>query len=282
MSSTSGSNSSLIILVTGCSSGIGRDLVKQLAHAGYTVVATARKVETLADLPVELKLHLDVTQSESITRAINDTIQRFGRIDVLVNNAGYALRGAIEEISDIQIQQIFDVNVFGALRMIRAVIPHMRKQNTGRIINISSIVGKLPMPVNGPYSATKFALEALSDALRLELASFGIHVVLIEPGNIKTNFLETAENHSKKIISNPESPYRALYQQAQTVTDSMRHQEPEPEVVSRVIKQVIENPTPKARYLAAVPFSGLLVLHMGDSIWEAILRHLFKIRQIVD
>jgi NAD(P)-dependent dehydrogenase (short-subunit alcohol dehydrogenase family) len=118
-----------------------------------------------------------VTQPESVNQAIECVLQRFGRIDVLVNNAGYALRGAVEEISDEQVRQMFDVNVSGVLRMIRAVAPYMRQQRAGRIINIGSISGKLSTLVNGTYSATKFALEALSDALRLELAPFGIQAV---------------------------------------------------------------------------------------------------------
>lgn len=177
-----------VVLITGCSTGIGRDLAQRLTLSGYTVVATARKVETLDDLPAALKLPLDVTQSESVDDAVARTLQQFGRIDVLINNAGYTMLGALEEVSEEQTQHVFDVNVFGTLRMIRAVVPHMRKQRAGRIINISSIAGKLSTPVNGTYSATKFALEALSDALKLELAPFKIQVVLIEPGAIKTHF----------------------------------------------------------------------------------------------
>ena len=196
-------------------------------------MATARKTETLDDLPVALKLPLDVTQSDSVNHAVAHTLQQFGRIDVLVNNAGYTMLGALEEVSDEQTQQVFDVNVFGALRMIRAVVPHMRKQRTGRIINISSIAGKLSTPVNGTYSATKFALEALSDALQLELAPFGIQVVLVEPGAIKTHFDDTAQAHAQNILLNSASPYQSLYKQSDQFAASMRQDEPGPEVVSR-------------------------------------------------
>ena len=168
---------SKIVLITGCSTGIGRDLAERLTRSDYTVIATARKVESLENLSVALKLPLDVTQPESIRHAVDCAIQRFGRIDVLVNNAGYAVRGAVEEVPVEQAQQMFDANVFGVMRMIQAVVPHMRQQKTGRVINISSVSGKLVTPANGTYSATKFALEALSDALRLELAPFGIQVV---------------------------------------------------------------------------------------------------------
>ncbi|HEX7975514.1 MAG TPA: SDR family oxidoreductase, partial [Anaerolineales bacterium] len=171
-----------VVLITGCSTGIGRDLAQELAHSGYTVAATARKAETLEDLDVALKLPLDVTQPGSIHQAVDCVLQRFGRIDFLVNNAGYAVRGAVEEVPVEQAQQMFEANVFGVMRMIQAVVPHMRQQKSGRIINISSVSGKLVTPANGTYSATKFALEALSDALRYELEPFGIQVVVIEPG----------------------------------------------------------------------------------------------------
>jgi NAD(P)-dependent dehydrogenase (short-subunit alcohol dehydrogenase family) len=266
-----------VVLITGCSSGIGRDLAQRLTASGYTVVATARRAETLEDLQTALKLPLDVTQQESVKQAVDCALQRFGRIDVLVNNAGYALPGAIEEISDEQIHQMFDVNLFGVIRMIRAIVPHMRLQGAGRIINISSIAGKRAIPVNGTYCATKFALEALSDALRLELAPFGIQVVLIEPGSIKTQFADTAQAHAQAILSNSASPYQRLYQQDQRVSAAMRRHAPGPQAVSEMIQQAIEVSRPKARYLVDVPFSGRLALHLGDSAWDVVLRRMFKL-----
>jgi len=202
---------SKVVLITGCSTGIGRDLARHLAHSGYTVVATARKVETLDDLPVTLKLPLDVTQPETIRQAIDCVFQHFGRIDVLVNNAGYDQCGAIEEVSDDQIQRMYDVNVFGALRMIRVVVPYMRSQKAGKVINISSIAGRMVTPVNGTYSSTKFAMEALSDALRMEVEPFGIQVILVEPAAIKTNFDRTVHAHGDEILCNSASPYFSLY-----------------------------------------------------------------------
>lgn len=268
---------SKVVLITGCSTGIGRDLAGRLSEAGYTVAATARKRESLEDVPAALKLSLDVTQPDCVNEAVTQTLQKFSRIDVLVNNAGYALRAALEETSDEEVQQIFDVNVFGVLRLIRAVAPHMRKQAAGRIINISSIAGKLSTPVNGIYSATKFALEALSDALRLELAPFGIQVIVIEPGSIKTHFDATAQAHAQAILSNSVSPYRTLYRLSDEFSASMRNQEAEPQVVSQVIQQAIEAPKPKARYHANITLSGELALHLGDSIWDAALRRMFKV-----
>ncbi len=266
-----------VVLITGCSTGIGRDLAMRLSQSGYTVVATARKVENLADLPAALQLPLDVTQPESVRHAVDSTIKRFGRIDVLVNNAGYALRGAVEEVPVAQAQQMFDANVFGVMRMVQAVAPHMRRQKSGRIINISSVVGKLVTPANGTYSATKFALEALSDALRLELAPFGIQVVVVEPGSIKTQFHSTVESNGCKIFSNPASPYRPLYRQYEKVNVDLRRQEPGPEVVSEVVQRAIETAKPKATYLAGFPLTGRLVLHLGDPVWDRVVRQMFKI-----
>jgi NAD(P)-dependent dehydrogenase (short-subunit alcohol dehydrogenase family) len=268
---------SQVVLITGCSTGIGRDLAQRLTRSGYTVVATARNVDSLENVQAALKLPLDVTQPESINQAVERTLQQFGRIDVLVNNAGYAVRGAVEETSVEQAQQMFEVNVFGVMRVIQAVASHMRQHHAGRIINISSIVGKLVTPANGVYSASKFALEALSDALRLELAPFGIRVVLIEPGSIKTQFHATVEANAQAIFANPASPYQPLYRQYEHVTTDMRRKEPGPEIVSRIIQQAIESSRPKARYLAGFPLSGRLVLHLGNSVWDFVVRRMFKI-----
>jgi len=268
---------SKVVLITGCSTGIGRDLARRLSQAGYQVVATARNVESLADLPAASKLALDVTRAECIQQAVTQTIERWGQIDVLVNNAGYALPGALEEIPVEQVQKMFDVNVFGFLRMIRAVAPQMRKQRAGRIINISSIAGKLSTPVNGTYSATKFAVEALSDALRVELEPFGIQVIVVEPGSIKTHFGDTAHSHTRGILSNSASPYTPLYRLSDQFEASMRRQETEPEIVSAVIQEAIETSRPKARYHAGISFSGELMLHLGDSVWDMALRRIFKI-----
>jgi NAD(P)-dependent dehydrogenase (short-subunit alcohol dehydrogenase family) len=271
---------SKIVLVTGCSTGIGRDLAQRLTQAGYTVAATARQVDALHDLPAALKLSLDVTRPDTVHAAVAQTIQQFGRIDALVNNAGYALLGALEEVADEQVQQLFDVNVFGTLRMVRAVAPYMRQQGAGRIINISSIAGRLSTPVNGPYSATKFAVEALSDALRLELAPFGIQVVVIEPGSIKTRFDDTARACGEKIISNPGSPYLPLYQKSEQFAAAMVSRQSGPEAVSQVIQRAIEAPRPKARYLAAVALPGRIVLLLRDLVWGTALRRIFQFEPV--
>ncbi len=265
------------VLITGCSTGIGHSLAQRLGQDGYTVIATARHPETLADLPVALALPLDVTDSTSVAAATEEVVRRFGRIDVLVNNAGYALRGVIEEVPVEDVQAMFDVNVFGVLRMTRTVVPYMRQQGGGRIINVSSIAGKCSTPGTGAYSATKFAVEALSDALRWELAPFGIQVVIVEPGSISTPFDATAQARSRAILANDSSPYRALYAHAAAFAASMRRQGAGPEVVSQVIEQAIVADRPKRRYLVAIPFSGRLVLRLGDGVWDLAVRRLYQI-----
>ncbi len=268
---------SKVVLITGCSTGIGRDLAEHLSQTGYTVIATARRSETLDGLRVALKLQLDVTKQDSVDRAVEQVVQHFGRIDVLVNNAGYAVRGAVEDVPIEKVQGMFDANVFGVMRMIRAVLPHMRQQRAGRIINISSVAGKLVIPANGTYSASKFALEALSNALRLELAPFGIDVVVIEPGSIKTQFHKTVESNAWMIFSNSNSAYWPLYKQYQKVNTDMRQEEVGPKNVSQVVKRVIETRRSKPRYIVGFPITGRLVLHLGDSVWDMVVRQMFRI-----
>ncbi len=268
---------SKVILITGCSTGIGRDLAQRLSQSGHTVIATARSVEAMDVLNVALKLPLDVTNPESIQSAVNATLEHFGRIDILLNNAGYAQVGAIEELSDIQIQNMYDVNVFGVIRMIRAIVPQMRKQNAGLIINMSSIAGKLVTPVNGIYSSSKFALEAISDALRFELKPFNINVVLIEPGAIRTNFDLTVHEHGDAILSNPLSPYLSLYRKHAQVSDGMRGNQPEPVVVYKEVEKAIFSLKPKSRYLAGFAFPGSAVIAMRDYLWDLVVKQMFKI-----
>ncbi len=269
---------SKVVLITGCSTGIGRDVAEHLTRANFTVVATARHPETLDGLGAALKLPLDVTDPESIARAVAEVVGHYGRIDVLVNNAGYAIRAAVEELPEESVRDMFDVNVLGMIRMVRAVVPHMRPQRAGPIIIIGSIAGKLVMPVNGAYSATKFAEEALADAMRLELLPFGIRVVLIEPGNIDTNFAATSIVHSDEILSNPDSPYRPLYEEYKQRMMQMREDVPGPQVVSQVVQQAIEAPEPRTRYVVAVPWTFRVAGYFGDGLKDFALKQLLKIK----
>jgi short-subunit dehydrogenase len=240
-----------VVLITGCSSGIGRELSEQLTEKGYIVVTTARDLKTLDSLKVSLKLQLDVTNKESISLAINETISRFQKIDILINNAGYSLRGALEEISVENMKSLFDVNVFGIINMIQAVAPIMRKNMGGKIFNIGSISGKFTQPINGAYCASKHAVEALSDAARYELHQQNIQVTVIEPGPIQTNFFKTMENKSIELMTNSASCYKNLY-----INDA-KHKEnqsytPPQKAVEKIIK-IIEKKQLKSRYEIAVP-----------------------------
>ena len=264
-----------VILITGCSTGIGRELAERLTADGHTVIATARKPDTVSILGVAAVLALDVTDAASIAAAVSETITRFGRIDMLINNAGYATRGAVEDVPIAQVSAMFDVNVFGVMRMITAVAPHMRAQKSGRIVTIGSIGGKVSIPVNGTYSATKFAVEALCDAARLELAPFGIKMILIEPGNIRSAFLERSLSLGNDTLHNPSSPYRPLYDRYAETSSRLRMHQGEPEAVYRAVKRVIESNRPKARYLVAVPMATTIARYVPDGIRDRIFTKLF-------
>jgi NAD(P)-dependent dehydrogenase (short-subunit alcohol dehydrogenase family) len=187
-------------LVTGASSGIGEAAALHLARAGFTVYAAARRVDRMAGL-ADAGIHvlkMDVTEDRSVVAGIKQIIADTGRIDVLVNNAGYGSYGAVEDVALSEARYQFDVNVFGLARLTQLVLPHMREQRSGRIINISSVGGRIYEPFGGWYHATKFAVEGLSDSLRLEVAPFGIKVVVIEPAGIRTEWSAIAADNLRK------------------------------------------------------------------------------------
>jgi NAD(P)-dependent dehydrogenase (short-subunit alcohol dehydrogenase family) len=244
---------------------------------GYQVVATARRIETLSGLSVAMTAALDVTAAESIAVVVAAVLERFGRIDVLVNNAGCGVRGAVEEVPIALAQAVFDVNVYGPMRLIQAVAPSMRRHGGGRILNISSIAGRLVTPVNGVYAASKAALEALSDALRHELAPWGIQVIVVEPGSLKTAFHAALERRSTEVFSHPTSPYRPLYERSVEVTAALRRQEAEPDVVSRTVLSALTAQRPRARYLAGFPVPGPWVVGLRDWVWDPVVSRLFHL-----
>ncbi len=240
-----------VVLVTGCSSGIGRATVLEAADRGHFVFATARDPAAVADLGRRENvraLRLDVTDRASISAAIGSAAAEAGRLDALVNNAGYGQYGAVEEVSPEEWRAQFDVNVFGSVAMIRAVLPEMRKAGGGTIVNVSSIAGKISIPFAAPYCSSKHALEAISDALRIEVAPFGVRVVIIEPGPIGTEFGARARASVERFLKGP-GPYAAIYGHAEKAmnTDFAAGMLP-PESVARVIVDAIESPRPKTRY----------------------------------
>ena len=180
--------------ITGASTGFGRLLAEELLKSGNNVVVTARKLEQITDLeqqyPKSAKaLHLDVTNEAQVASTVAEAIAHFGHIDVVVNNAGYGVTGAVEEVSEAEFTPMFDTNVFGLVDVTRAFLPHLRERKSGHILHLSSIGGLMGLPGWGFYNATKFAVEGLSEALALELAPLGIHVTIVEPGPFRTDFL---------------------------------------------------------------------------------------------
>ena len=238
-------------LVTGASSGIGRATALLLARSGYRVFATvrseAREASLRADaagLPIEI-LRLDLVDEAGATRIVREVLGRAGRIDVLVNNAGYAKLGAVEDLPREDLRHQFEVNVFGALQLCREVIPSMRAQGSGRIVNVSSLAGKVSVPFMGAYCASKFALEALSDALRAEVKPAGIRVALVEPGPVATNFNHLARNESHVILQSP-SAFQAVYERMRI--EGQERWAASSEQVARTILRAIRSSHPRARY----------------------------------
>jgi NAD(P)-dependent dehydrogenase (short-subunit alcohol dehydrogenase family) len=196
------------VLITGCSSGIGEATAKRLAGSGWTVYATARNADKLGDLRDAgcKTLSLDVEDVDSMKAAVAEVEQAEGAVGVLINNAGYSQSGAVESVPMERVRAQFETNVFGLVRLTQLVLPHMREQRWGRVINVSSMGGQLTFPLGGAYHASKYAVEALSDALRLEVKPFGVRVVIIEPGPIKSSFEDTADDALNQHLGGPYEP----------------------------------------------------------------------------
>ena len=264
------------VLITGCSTGIGRATAERLARRGHTVYATARRLDSLAGLEAEgcRLLELDVTEEESMQRAVSAVE---GSLDVLVNNAGYSQNGALETLDMDDVRRQFETNVFGLLRMCQIVLPRMREQRAGCIVNIGSMGGRLTFPGGGIYHATKYAVEAISDALRFEVKGFGVDVVLIEPGLIKTNFAET----SVGTIEADDGPYAEFNQAVGSKTAEAYKSRlygmwgGGPEVVAKAIERAINRPRPRKLVTAS---AHVLVRQKGlmtDRMWDALMRSQF-------
>lgn len=267
---------SKVALVTGASSGIGAATALKLKALGYTVYAAARRVErmhTLANAGVNV-LAMDVTDDASMQAGIKEIIAKSGRIDVLVNNAGYGSYGTIEEVPLEEARAQFDVNVFGAVRLTQLALPHMRKQRSGTVVNITSMGGKIHTPLGGWYHGTKFALEAISDCLRMEVAPFGIDVVVIEPGGIKTEWAGIAANKLLEV-----SGQGAYAKQAKAMAESMvgeasRKRQSPPELIADTIAKAVSARRPKTRY--AVGFGAKPMIFMrrllSDRAFDGFMR----------
>ncbi len=267
------------VLITGCSSGIGRATAERLAGAGWTVYASARRLESIRDLEAQgcKLLALDVTDEESMRAAVGAVEQAEGAVGVLVNNAGYSQSGALEEIPPDEIRRQFETNVFGLIRMTQLALPGMRRQRYGKVVNVSSMGGRLTFPGGGAYHATKYAVEALSDALRFEVRRFGVDVILIEPGLIRTRFGETAGAAAESIGA--DGPY-AEFNAALVRATKRIYEGPlsrlggGPETVARAIERAISARRPRSRY--PVTASARLTIAqrrlLPDRLWDRIMR----------
>src|SRR5689334_2351801 len=267
-------------LITGCSSGIGEATAARLARAGWTVYATARKPDTLAELAAAgcRTLALDVTSEESMSAAVDTVLSEAGRIDALVNNAGYSQSGAVETLDLDDVRRQFETNVFGLVRMCQLVLPSMRARRTGRIVNVSSMGANFTFPGGGHYHATKYAVEAISDALRFEVAGFGIAVVIVQPGLIRTGFADTAAEAIRETTP-ADGPYATFNAAIAGSTKSAYERGPlarlggGPGTVARMIERAITARSPRIRY-RVTPSARLLIGQralLTDAMWDRFL-----------
>jgi short-subunit dehydrogenase len=275
-----------VILITGASAGIGAALAKLLAERfmGIQLVLAARNVEKLETVATHcrkagaevLVVPTDLENIEQIEALAKAAIAHFGRVDALVNNAGYGQMGPLELLPAIAAQRQFQINLLGPLALIRALVPLMRDQGGGRIINISSLGGRMAFPFGGLYSASKFALEGLSDALRMELAPFNIKVSVIEPGPVSTDFFVVAAQAVEENVATPEqTPYRAAFEKLKGLEQHTRSRAWPSERVAEVIVQALSDRNPRPRYIAASGGKFLLFMmtkvlptRLVDAFWQ--------------
>ena len=268
------------ILITGASSGIGKDAAKALVKAEHTVYVAARRLEKMQDLKEKgcIPLNLDITKEEDIQRVVSTIEENHGAVDVLFNNAGFGLHGAMEDIALDDARYQFEVNLFGLARLTQLLLPAMRERRSGRIINTTSIGGKIYAPLGSWYIATKHALEGWSDCLRLELAPFGIDVVIVEPGAIKTEFGDVSTG--PMLERSGHGAYAGL---ANAVAEINRKEYEEgggsdPSVITNVIMKAIRAKRPKTRYAAGKYSGPMLFLRkwLSDHMFDKVIMSVIK------
>jgi NAD(P)-dependent dehydrogenase (short-subunit alcohol dehydrogenase family) len=272
-------STSKAVLITGCSTGIGRATAQHLANGGWTVYATARRVESLSGLDGCRTLALDVTDEASMQAAVDTVVAEHGAVGVLINNAGYSQSGAVESVSMDEVRRQFETNVFGLTRMCQLVLPGMREQRWGKIVNISSMGANFVFPGGGFYHATKYAVDALSDALRFEVRGFGVDVIIVQPGLIKTEFGNAAVGG----VPAGDGPYAKFNAAVGESTQGVYESGPlgklggGPEAVAKAIEKAITARRPKARY-RVTPSAHILIRQrslMTDRMWDTMMRTQF-------
>jgi short-subunit dehydrogenase len=271
------------VLVTGCSTGIGRAIVEELLRQGHTVWATARRPDTLADL-ADRGAHvtaLDVTDDASMTAAVAEVEAAHGSVGTLVNNAGFGEYGAVEEVELDKVRAMFETNVFGLARMCQLVLPGMRRAGQGRIINIGSMGGRFTFPMGGYYHATKYAVEALTDALRMEVKAFGVDVALVEPGVTRSSFVDKT-SESDGMGGKADSPYAAMRASVSTSNREAytnRMMSASAESVAQVVASAVAAGRPRTRYLLTPAAKVMAATHTvaGDRVWDRLMAQQFGI-----
>ena len=271
-----------VAVVTGASSGIGEATALRLLTAGYTVYGAARRVERMQDLAAAgmRVLGMDVTDDHSMTSGVGRILDEVGRIDVLVNNAGFGSYGAVEDVPIDAARHQFEVNVFGLARLTQLVLPTMRRQRAGRIVNISSIGGKIYTPLGGWYHATKFAVEGLSDSLRLELKPFGIQVVVVEPGGIRTEWSGIAADNLLK--TSGQGGYAKQATKVARILGSI-DQDPRlgsaPSAIAVAIEKAVTARRPRIRYTAGSGAKPILLLRrvLTDRAFDRLMNVVFSV-----
>lgn len=263
--------SNKVALVTGSSTGIGFETALLLARSGFNTYATMRdlkksknitEIANTDNLPLDV-LQLDVTDDTSVKGAIGGIIGERNRIDVLVNNAGYGLFSPLEDVTLDQVREQFETNFFGAIRVMREVVPTMRRQRNGTIVNVSSLVGRVGLPLSSAYVATKFALEGLSESVRYELNEFGIRIILIEPGVIKTSFLENLKTADPTVKS--ESPYADLVDRTTKEFGKMMNSRSSPKIVAEAVLSAITSEDPEFRYVVGDDANSILKIRKNST-----------------
>ena len=280
----SATDQSRAVLITGCSSGIGEATAARLAGAGWNVYATARRPETLAGLEAKgcKALALDVVDEASRKAAVDAVVEAEGAVGVLINNAGWSQSGAVESIPDERVRAQFDTNVFGPLALTRLVLPGMREQGWGKVVNISSMGGEFTFPGGGLYHATKYAIEALSDALRFEVKNFGVDVILIQPGLITSGFSEVTAREIGA-ATGADGPYADFNKAVGDASLAAYRKGPlaklagPPEAVAETIEKALAAKRPKARYKVTASARVLMRLNsiLPDSGWDKVLESSF-------
>jgi NAD(P)-dependent dehydrogenase (short-subunit alcohol dehydrogenase family) len=274
-------SASKAVLITGCSTGIGRATAERLAKKGHTVYATARRPESIADLEAKgcKTLALDVCDEASMQAAVDHVVAAEGAVGALVNNAGYSQSGALEALDMADVRRQFETNVFGLLRMCQLCLPGMRDQGWGRIVNMSSMGANFVFPGGGIYHATKYAVDAMSDALRFEVKGFGVGVVIIQPGLIVTEFGETAASGTPSEDAGPYAEFNAAVAKgtADAYKGPMAKLGAGPEAVAKVVERAITTSRPRTRYRVTASARLLLGMRavMTDRMWDQMVKSQF-------